>query len=218
MEGLGADDDRVEPEAVLVGVPVTVVDAAEQAEQAQRVEAAAVGDAVLAVGGEDVVLLAERTAGADLGRLLAEQLGPDAELAVPLQRGRLGVDPAHQHHVAVEAADLVGAEVEVELGVVHPLALRRQQLDQLGPAVTLAGTEDVDEIGTEDLGSAGFVGAHGAPSRGPVARGLRSPGRSRGLDDVAGSDAWVTPVTRATGRRPNLPGGPAGRTRPTVAP
>ena len=94
VQGLRADDDRVEAEVVLLGVPVAVVDAAEQAEQLERVEAAAPGDAVLAVGREDEVLRAQRAAGADLGGLLAEQLGPDAELAVALQGGRLGVDPA----------------------------------------------------------------------------------------------------------------------------
>src|SRR3954466_4368429 len=107
VQGLGADDDRVEAEVVLLGVPVTVVDAAEQAEQLERGQAAAPGDAVLAVGGEDEVLRSQRAAGADLGGLLAEQLGPDAELTVALQRGRLGVDPADHDHVAVEAAQLV---------------------------------------------------------------------------------------------------------------
>ena len=105
VQGLRADDDRVEAEVVLVGVPAALVDAAEQAEQLERVDAAAPGDAVLAVGREDVVLGAQRAAGADLRGLLAEQLGPDAELAVALERGGLGVDPAGQHHVAVEAAD-----------------------------------------------------------------------------------------------------------------
>ena len=106
VQGLRADDDRVEAEVVVRGVPAAVVDAAEQAEQLERVDAAAPGDAVLAVGREDEVLRAQRAAGADLRGLLAEQLGPDAELAVALQRGGLGVDAADQDHVAVEAAQL----------------------------------------------------------------------------------------------------------------
>ena len=126
VQGLGADHDRVEPEVVLVGVPGAVVDAAEQAEQVERVDAAAVGDAVLAVGREDVVLRAQGAAGADLRGLLAEQLGPDAELAVALQRGGLGVDAAGEDHVAVEAAQLgLGGEVVVEApggGPVRPRA------------------------------------------------------------------------------------------------
>ena len=126
-----------------------MVDATEEPEQVERVDPAAVGDAVLAVGREDVVLRAQRASGADLGGLLAEQLGPDAELTVSLQGGRLGVDPPRQDHVAVEAAQLVRAEVEVELGVVHALTLGRQQLDELGAAVGLRGAEDLDEVRTE---------------------------------------------------------------------
>ncbi len=126
-----------------------MVDATEEPEQVERVDPAAVGDAVLAVGREDVVLRAQRAAGADLGGLLAEQLGPDAELTVSLQGGRLGVDPPRQDHVAVEAAQLVRAEVEVELGVMHALTLGRQQLDELGATVGLRGAEDLDEVRTE---------------------------------------------------------------------
>ena len=45
----------------------------------------------------------QRAAGADLRGLLAEQRHPDAELALALQRVGLPVEPADQHHVAVEA-------------------------------------------------------------------------------------------------------------------
>ena len=100
----------------------------------QRVDAPAPGDAVLAVGREDEVLLAQGPAGADLRRLLAEQLGPDAELAVALQCGRLDVDTPGQHHVAVEALDRLVVEVEGEVRVLDPLALGGQQLDQVGRA------------------------------------------------------------------------------------
>ena len=163
VQALGADDDRVEAEVVVRGVPVAVVDAAEEAEQLERVEAAAPGDAVLAVGREDEVLRAQRPAGADLGGLLAEELGPDAELAVPLQRGGLGVEATDQHHVAVEAAQLLGGEVEVELPVVDPLALGREELDQLGAAVALRGTEDLSEVGAERVHAASLMA--GAPSQ-----------------------------------------------------
>ena len=161
VQRLGADDDRVEVEVVLGGVPGALVDAAVEAEQLERVDAAAPGDAVLAVGREDVVLRSQRAAGADLRGLLAEQLGPDAELAVALQRGGLGVDAAGQHHVAVEAADhlglLVGRQTgaEGELGVLDALALGRQQLDELGAAVLLAGSEDLCQIGAETCLSVG---------------------------------------------------------------
>ena len=160
VQGLGADHDRVEVEVELGRVPVAVVDAAEQAEQLQRVEAATPGDAVLAVGREDEVLGPQGPAGADLRGLLAEQLRPDAELTVPLQGGRLDVDPPDEHHVAVEAAELLGGEVHVELGVVDPLALGRQQLDQLGAAVFVLRPEDLDEVGPE----ASVLMSHSTPS------------------------------------------------------
>ena len=200
VQGLGADDDRVEAEVVLGRVPVAVVDAAEQAEQLERVEAAAPGDAVLAVGREDEVLRAQRAAGADLGGLLAEQLGPDAELAVALQRGGLGVDAADQDHVAVEAAQLVRGEVPVELGVVDPLALRRQQLDQLGAAVLLGGAEDLGEIGPESGGSAMLAGSWRTLLRGLGRCGVSgAAGSSHGCgDQVAGHR--VAGVVRAVSR------------------
>ena len=126
-----------------------MVDAAEQAEQVERVDALAVRDAVLAVRREDVVLRAQGAAGADLRGLLAQQLGPDAELAVALQRGGLGVDPPGEHHVAVEAAQLVGGEVEVEVRVVDPFALRREELDEFGATVLLRRSEDLRQVGAE---------------------------------------------------------------------
>ena len=60
VQGLVADDDRVEVELVLLRVPAAVVDAAEDLEQPERVEAAAPGHAVLAVGGERHVPGGER--------------------------------------------------------------------------------------------------------------------------------------------------------------
>ena len=119
---------------MLVRVPAAVVYAAEQPEQVQRVDAAAPGDAVLAVGRERVVLRAQRPAGADLRCLLAEQRRPDAELALALQRGGLGVDAPGQDQVAVEPAQLLrpdAVEVAGVLGVVDALALGRQQLDEV---------------------------------------------------------------------------------------
>ena len=159
-----------------------LVDAAEEAEQVERVDALAPGDAVLAVGREDEVLRAQRAAGADLRGLLAEQLGPDAELAVPLERGGLDVDPAGQHHVAVEAAELLGGEVEVELGVVDPLTLGREELDELGAAVLLGGAEHLGEVRAEAGCSPGWLLGHvhsfevagvaGSPPAGSSVRGV----------------------------------------------
>jgi hypothetical protein len=148
VQRLGADDDRVVAEVVLGRVPGALVDAAEQAEDPQRVEPAAEGHPVLAIGREDEVLGSQRPAAADLGGLLAEQLRPDAELAVALERGRLGVDPAGQHHVPVEAPDhrsLVGvADVEDVLRVLDPFTLGREELDEATIRVGgIDGTHDV---------------------------------------------------------------------------
>ena len=131
------------------GVPVAVVDPPEEAQQLERVEPAAPGDAVLAVGRKDEVLGSQSPAGADLGRLLTQQLRPDAELTVSLQRGGLGVEAPDQDHVAEEPAQLLLAEVEVERVVVHPLALRRQQLHELGGARGRGRAEDVGQVAPE---------------------------------------------------------------------
>ncbi len=84
MQRLGADHDRVHVELLRHRVPGALVDAAEQAQRHDRVDAAAVEHAVLPVGREGHVVRAQRAAGADLGRLLTEQAGPDAQLALAL--------------------------------------------------------------------------------------------------------------------------------------
>ena len=129
VQRLGADHDRVQVEVVLGRVPAAVADAAEQLEQLHRVQAAAPRHAVLAVGGEGHVARAERPPGADLGRLLAEQGGPDAQFALALQRDRLGVDPADQDQVAVQALHLVGGQFQGIVGMFEPLPFGREQLD-----------------------------------------------------------------------------------------
>ena len=53
---------------------------------------------------------AGRAGGADLGGLLAVARHPERELALALQVGGLGVEPAHHRHVAVEPAVVVLAE------------------------------------------------------------------------------------------------------------
>ena len=122
---------------MLLRLPAAVADAAEQLEQLDRVDAAAPGHAVLAVGGEHHVFGAQRPAGPDLGGFLAEQRGPDAELALALQGDRLGVDPADQHQVAVQILDIGGGEVQRVVGVLDPLTLGGEQLDE--PFLGLAG-------------------------------------------------------------------------------
>ena len=163
VQRLGADDDRVQLEVVAVGVPAAVVHTAEHPEQVGRVDSAAPGHAVLTVGREDVVVLAGGPAGPDLGGLLAEQRRPQAQLALALQGGGLGVEAAGEHHVAVEAAELFrrdAGDVLVVLGVLDALALGRQQLHELGlgAGVLLGG-----RAGALGAGGAGL--ASGAASR-----------------------------------------------------
>ena len=55
VQRLAADDDRVQVEVVLLRVPAAMADSAEQLKQLRRIQAAAPGDAVLAVGGEGEV-------------------------------------------------------------------------------------------------------------------------------------------------------------------
>ena len=131
VQRLVADDDRVQVEVVLGRVPAPVADAAEQFQQFQGIDTAAPRDAVLPVGRERHVAGAERAAGADLGRFLAEQGRPEAELALALQRDRLGVHPAHQDQIAVQTPELGGGDVERVTGMLDPLAFRGEELDQL---------------------------------------------------------------------------------------
>ena len=83
---------------------------------------------MLAVGRERHVLRAQCPAGTDLRGLLAEQAGPQPELALALQRDGLGVDAAHHDEVAVERGDLVVGDVEGVVGVLDALALGGEQL------------------------------------------------------------------------------------------
>ena len=90
------------------------------------------GDAVLAVGREGHVLRRSARPEPTCAASWPEQAGPDAQLALALQGGGLGVEPADQDQVAVEAAQLLVGEVDVVVGVLDPLALRGEQLD--GPS------------------------------------------------------------------------------------
>ena len=105
-----------------------------------QVHAAAVGDAVLAVAGENEVVVPQRPGRTDLRRLLAEQRRPEAQLALPLQRGGLRVDPPDDHQVLVQGAQLLVRNVldpGVELRVADAFPCGGDQLDQVlaGPAL-----------------------------------------------------------------------------------
>ena len=169
MEGLRPDDDGVEMESALLRVPATKINSTEQGQQVQRVDAQAPGHTVFSIGGEDEVLLAERAAGAYLRCLLAQTGSPQPQFALALQGGCLGIDPTGQHHVVIEALDLIIVAAEGVLGVFQPLTLRGEQLDQLNLS---ARTADV---------------AHGCILSSPdaVVPHLIGPG--------AGSPRWVVP-------------------------
>ncbi|CPU65706.1 Uncharacterised protein [Mycobacteroides abscessus] len=127
-----------------------MVHAAEEAQACRRVDAAHVRDAVLAVRREDVVLGGERAAGADLRGLLALRLREQAELALALERRRLVVEAAREHHVAVETAQRRGVEVGDALAVAVGLRGRdagaggRHELEQ---GCVVGAARDVGEVG-----------------------------------------------------------------------
>ena len=205
VQGLCADHDRVETEVVLAGVPAALVDAAEQAEQLERVDALAPGDTVLAVGREDVVLRPERAAGADLRGLLAKQRAPRC----PARRGAgerwprrrcagsgscrgrsRGPSRPGRRRPGRRRTRSRGAPTRSPSGV--------SSANELGAAVLVGRSEDLREVGAEaGLGhgrSLGFrlAGSPPACCRDGVRRGDGAP--SAGVTGTT----WVPP---------KLPGG-----------
>ena len=67
--------------------------------------------------------------GTDLGGLLTLDWRPQRELSLSLQRRRLIAQSTDDHHVAIEAEDLVAIQGGLVLGVLNALAFGRQQLD-----------------------------------------------------------------------------------------
>src|SRR5262249_60096886 len=155
--GLGADDDRVELEVVVCGVPAAVADAAVELQELGGVEAAAPGHAVLAIGGEGHVAGGQRPARADLCSLLAEQGGPDAEFPLPLQGDRLRVDPADDDQVAVEGLDLVGAQVKRVIRMICPFTLWGEELDEFCSRIGLPVQASRSRCGDRTVGVDGHV-------------------------------------------------------------
>src|SRR5690625_131449 len=149
MGRLGAEHDHVGVGAKLVGVPAAVGDAAEHLQQAPGLDASGPGDAVLAVGGHQVVLLTGGVAGTDLRGLLAQGAGPQAQLPLPLQAGGLEVGGADHHHVAVVAAQplrgVEGAAVRVLVGADTGAAVALEHGVELGVGGAGAvGGEELD--------------------------------------------------------------------------
>ncbi len=125
MQCLGADDDLRRRHVDRVRIPAGGGRSAPHTHEVGEVGAAAVGDAVLAIAGEDEVIAAESPARTDLRGLLAEKGRPQAQLALALQCGRLGVDSADDHHVLVQREKLLVADVG------HPRVVAR--IGETGP-------------------------------------------------------------------------------------
>ena len=218
------------------GVPAAVVGAAEDAEQLGRVDAAAPGDAVLAVADGKAMSPGRSARPAPIcAASWPEQRHPDAELALALQRVGLPVDAADQHHVAVEApagpATSTSATCASKSGSRDPLALRGQQLDEVGAALVGAlaarrgRARGAGRRGVRRGWGPGVRNGHGCllvtPGRVPV-RGGAAPGRRPARDHPGGDghgpggpvivarrpSAWerAVPRPRRSGQRSLLPG------------
>ena len=209
LQALRADDDRVEVDAVRGDVPGARVGAAEHRQQAEGVDPAADGDAVLAVGGEGVVLAPHRVHRTDLGALLAEQRGPQTQLALALQRDRLGVDAADADHVGVELPDQRVVTGEGVRRVLDPLAVRRQQLDRrVGTAVVARRSDRRSPRSSRTPGrvAPGDSGQRtpGAPGRGKTTCGayfLARPGLPAGVPSPEDGRGGPMSAGRHAGRR-----------------
>ncbi len=102
VQQLGGEHDRVDLELVFVRVPAAVANAAEHVQELAHRHLSGDRRGVFAVGREDHVTVAYGPDRASLRAFLAEAGDPHAELPLALQCGRFLVEPAAQHHVAVE--------------------------------------------------------------------------------------------------------------------
>ena len=227
VQRLGADDDRVEVEVLLVRVPAAVVHAAEQAQQVERVDAAAPGDAVLAVGREGVVVVAHARGRSRPGRPPGRAGWPRCPArpgaAARWPRRRPG-GPATRSRYRPRSSSSVRSTEYV--GCSTPLALRREQLHELriarrgrgerrhrdarpAPADSAVADSGVADSGVADSALA----LTGAPRR----RRRGSPRDRRGAAAVLCSrvrePGRVGPARRTRGR---VGCGSQGETRPKV--
>ena len=108
---MGGQHERVGLHPVVLGGPAGVGDAAEEGEELARGDAAAQGEEVLAVGGEDPVVLAQGGQRPGLGTLLADGGDPQRQLSLALQGGALLVHAALGGHQPVHALQRVLGQV-----------------------------------------------------------------------------------------------------------
>src|SRR5690606_7067618 len=85
----------------------------------------------------------------------------EPELALTLQRGGLGVEPADEDHVPVHVTQGLRIGHGGVPGVRAEPALRRQQLDHLGPALAAVVRTVVDAGGGRDVPGRGAGGGRG---------------------------------------------------------
>ena len=107
---------------------------AEDSQQRFWCDTSAPCDTVFAVGGEDIVLWAQCASQSDLRGFLTQQWHPQAQLALALEGVAFGVNATDQHHVAVEAFEVVNGEfvsVCVEIAVGYASSVGRQHLDYI---------------------------------------------------------------------------------------
>ena len=107
---LGRDRNGQRGEVVFAGIPGSMREAAEERQHVGGIDAAEHRHAELAIAGENPVRGPQRGHCADVNRLLAQELAPETELALPLQVQRLLVGATDQHHVPVELAERRGIQ------------------------------------------------------------------------------------------------------------
>src|SRR5690606_37630026 len=160
---LTGDRNRDDSLPVAGDVPVSVRQAPPVGHEYLDREAAGDLDAMLPVGGEDEVVLAQSEGGPDLDRFLSLQHGIGADPTLPLESEHPAIEGAGQDHVAVE----VLVQVRVESGILaHEVAGGIDHLDQwiLGSVDDLTG-----------------ISAHGVESAIPALDVWSTPWNATGL-------------------------------------
>ncbi len=140
VQGLRADDDLRRRGVDVVRVVGRVLLAPPCDDEVGGLGAAHMLDADLAVAREGEVVVAERAGRSDLHALLPLARRPQSELPLTLEGDAFGVDPSHEHHVAIELAESGG----IDIG--HPAVELR-----IGDAfaVFIHQTRDIVDVGRE---------------------------------------------------------------------
>jgi hypothetical protein len=130
LRALVTDDDRVQGEPVIEGSPSPVRGSAEKPQEGERVNVSTPGHTVFSVCGEGHVSVEQRSTSTDLRSLLTQQLRPQTQLPLTLERSGLGVDSSDEHEIAIEAAILRITQVQWVVRVLLALTFGGEQLDE----------------------------------------------------------------------------------------